>query len=82
MVKAPSHSMGLIAALIEQLDKIPAAESQIKVFQIQNGDATNLTTMLQTLFGQQVTAGQVGVFSQTVGRTFGTQNALAAGQCG
>jgi len=76
VVKAPSASMGLIAALIEQLDKIPAAESQIKVFQIKNGDATNLTQMLQTLFGQQVTVGQVGVFSQTVGRTFGMQNAL------
>ncbi len=76
VVKAPSQSMGLIAALVEQLDKIPAAESQIKVFQIKNGDATNLTSMLQTLFGQQVTAGQVGVFSQTVGRTFGAQTAL------
>ena len=30
------------------------------------------------LFGQQVTAGQVGVFSQTVGRTFGTQQQLSA----
>lgn len=76
VVKAPAESMGLIAALIEQLDKIPAAESLIKVFQIKNGDATNLTAMLQTLFGQQVTAGQVGVFSQTVGRTFGMQGPL------
>ncbi len=76
VVKAPSESMGLIAALVEQLDKIPAAESQIKVFQIKNGDATNLTQMLQLLFGQQVTAGQVGVFSQTVGRTFGMQTGL------
>ncbi len=71
LVRAPAHSMGLIVALVEQLDKMPAAESQIKVFQIQNGDATSLTTMLQTLFGQQVTAGQIGAFSQTVGRTFG-----------
>ncbi|MHB8861630.1 MAG: type II secretion system protein GspD [Pirellulaceae bacterium] len=82
VVKAPTHSMGLIAALIEQLDRIPAAESQIKVFQIKNGDATNLTTMLQTLFGQQVTAGQVGVFSQTVGRTFGAQTPLQQASAG
>ncbi len=82
VVKAPSHSMGLISALIDQLDKTPTAESQIKVFQIQNGDATNLTSMLQTLFGQQVTAGQVGVFSQTVGRTFGTQNVLQSVSAG
>jgi type II secretion system protein D len=76
VVKAPSISMGLIAALVKQLDTIPAAESQIKVFQIENGDATNLTVMLQQLFGQPVTAGQVGVFSQTVGRTFGTAQQL------
>ncbi|MFW6171915.1 MAG: secretin N-terminal domain-containing protein, partial [Planctomycetota bacterium] len=76
VVKAPSHSMGLIAALVEKLDTIPAAESQIKVFQIENGDATNLTVMLQQLFGQAVTAGQVGVFSQTVERTFGAQQTL------
>jgi type II secretion system protein D len=72
LVKAPTRTMGLIAALIEKLDKVPEAESQLKVFQIKNGDATNLAQMLQTLFGQAVTAGSVGVFNQTVGRTFGT----------
>ena len=82
VVKAPSNSMDLIGALIEQLDRAPAAESQIKVFQIKNGDATNLTSMLQTLFGQQVTAGQVGMFSQTIGRTFGSQNALQQSSAG
>ncbi len=82
VVKAPSQNMGLIAALIKQLDKIPSAESQIKVFQIKNGDATNLTSMLQTLFGQQVTAGSVGIYSQTVGRTFGTQTQLQQASAG
>jgi general secretion pathway protein D len=72
LVKAPTRSMGLIAAMIEQLDRVPEAESQLKVFQIRNGDATNLASMLQTLFGQAVTTGNVGVFNQTVGRTFGT----------
>ncbi len=82
VVKGPATSMGLIEALVKQLDKIPSAESQIKVFQIRNGDATNLTQMLQTLFGQQVTAGQVGVFSQTVGRTFGAQQTLSQSTAG
>jgi type II secretion system protein D len=82
VVKAPSNSMDLIGALIEQLDRAPSAESQIKVFQIKNGDATNLTSMLQTLFGQQVTAGQVGMFSQTIGRTFGSQNTLLQSSAG
>ena len=71
IVRASPQSMPLIARLIEQLDAMPAAESQIKVFQIENGDATNLTMMLQQLFGLQVTVGQIGAFSQTVGRTFG-----------
>ncbi len=71
VVRASPQSMPLIARLIEQLDAMPAAESQIKVFPIENGDATNLATMLQQLFGLQVTVGQIGAFSQTVGRTFG-----------
>jgi general secretion pathway protein D len=57
VVRAPAASMSLVAALIEQLDKLPDASAQIKVFTIVNGDATSLTTMLQQLFGQTVTAG-------------------------
>ncbi|MBM4093858.1 MAG: general secretion pathway protein GspD, partial [Planctomycetes bacterium] len=82
VVRAPARSMGLVAELIEQLDKVPAAESQIKVFQIANGDATNLASMLQTLFGQQVTTGSIGAFSQTFGRTFGTGAGLVQSTAG
>lgn len=57
VVRAPAKSMDLIAALIEQLDQLPDAVSQIKVFTVVNGDATSLAQLLQTLFGQQVTAG-------------------------
>ena len=60
IVRAPAKSMALIAELITQLDQLPNAEAQIKVFQLENADATNLTIMLQTLFGQQATAGQTG----------------------
>ena len=62
IVTAPADSMDLIAALIQQLDQMPTAESQIKVFSIVNGDATALIQMLQTLFGQQrvITAGGGG----------------------
>ncbi|GAB6166440.1 secretin N-terminal domain-containing protein [Thermostilla marina] len=52
IVAAPSDSMPLITALIEELDDLPAAESQVKVFTILNGDASNLMDMLQSLFGQ------------------------------
>ncbi len=60
LVSAPSESMELIAALIRQLDQMPSAESQIKVFEIKNGDAVNLIQMLETLFGQTARGGGGG----------------------
>jgi type II secretion system protein D len=51
VVSAPAASMDLIGALVRQLDQMPAAQSQIKVFTILNGDAIALMQMLQTLFG-------------------------------
>jgi len=59
LVSAPSNSMDLVAALIRQLDQLPAAEAQIKVFTIVNGDAAELVTMLETLFARETTGGQV-----------------------
>ena len=59
IVKAPKDCMDLIAALIKQIDQLPVAESQIKVFKIVNGDANSLYTMLQTLF-QATTGGTAG----------------------
>jgi type II secretion system protein D len=57
IVVGPPESMDLVEALINQLDEIPAAESQIKVFNVVNGDATLMMQMLQGLFGQQQQAG-------------------------
>ncbi len=59
VVTGPEQSMDLVATLIEQLDRIPNAETQIKVFEIVNGDAESLLTMLETLFGSATTQ-QVG----------------------
>ncbi len=61
LVRAPEESMELIAALIKELDQLPDMEALIKVFTVVNSDATNLAAMLQSLFGQQVTAGQGNV---------------------
>ena len=58
IVRAPSKSMELIAALIKELDQMPDAEAQLKVFTILNGDATSLAATLQRVFGQSVTIGQ------------------------
>jgi general secretion pathway protein D len=51
IVSAPPESMGLIAALIQQLDVAPDAVAEIRVFTINNGDAVSLAEMLQDLFG-------------------------------
>ena len=50
--------MDLIEALVRQLDTLPAAEIQLKVFQIINGDAQTLLDMLENLFngGQDAAA--------------------------
>lgn len=63
LVSAPAESMELIAALVSQLDHLPSSTSEIKVFEIKNGDAVSMVTMLTTLFGQQqqrVTVNQGG----------------------
>lgn len=58
IVRAPAKSMELIEALINELDQMPDAEAQLKVFTIMNGDATSLAATLQQVFGQSVTIGQ------------------------
>lgn len=52
LISAPAESMPLIEALIDQLDQLPVAEAQLKVFTIVNGDAAALVDMLEALFGQ------------------------------
>ena len=52
VVRAPSASMPLIAELIRQLDQSPGVDSLVKVFTIENGDASQLTQALVDLFGE------------------------------
>lgn len=59
ILNAPAESMELLEALIRQLDGLPPAEAQIKVFTIVNGDAAALSDMLQQLFSRQITPGQI-----------------------
>ena len=61
LVSAPAVSIPLIEALIYELDRLPAAEAQIKVFEIVNGDAQALADMLQELFGEPTAAGEMAV---------------------
>ncbi|NMC21513.1 MAG: hypothetical protein GYA33_13960, partial [Thermogutta sp.] len=55
IVTAPADSMPLMEALVTELDRLPSAEAQVKVFTIVHGDAQTLADMLQTLFGQITT---------------------------
>jgi type II secretion system protein D len=73
IITGPPQSMELMAELINQLDSLPGAEAQVKVFTIINGDATQLATMLQTLFGLQ-TGGQAGQLP------FGAQSVTGSGE--
>ena len=52
VVRGPAAGMPLVAELIRQLDQTSGVESLVKVFTVQNGDAAQLTTALQTLFGE------------------------------
>ncbi|HUT95441.1 MAG TPA: secretin N-terminal domain-containing protein [Thermoguttaceae bacterium] len=61
IITASADSMPLIAALINQLDQLPTAEAQVKVFTIVHGDASNLLDMLGDLFGTQTQATEPAV---------------------
>lgn len=59
IVQGPRASMPLVLELIKQLDVIPDAETQLKVFELVHGDAQTVLGMLETLFGTgQNTGGQ------------------------
>jgi type II secretion system protein D len=50
IVTAPAGSMELIAALIEELDRAPTVQAEIKVFTLTSGDAVSLADTLRQLF--------------------------------
>jgi type II secretion system protein D len=58
IVVGPPAAMGLMEALIARLDALPGTEAQIKVFTVQNADATALAEMLQNLFGTAAAGAQ------------------------
>ncbi len=51
LVSAGEQSLPLIEALIRQLDRPAAAESVVKVFSLENSDATSVVELLDSLFG-------------------------------
>jgi type II secretory pathway component GspD/PulD (secretin) len=84
VVTAPPKSMNLIEALIQELDTLPNAQAQIKVFTIINGDARALVSMLTQLLGQQTTTqATTATFGQGTLSPFlaaGMQSGAASGE--
>ncbi len=58
-ISGPEESLPLIERLIEQLDESPAASAQIKVFQVTNSDASDLVTVLRSLFPEAASTSTV-----------------------
>ena len=56
LLTGPADSLPLVERLIEQLDESPAASAQIKVFQVANGDASELVIVLRSLFPEAATS--------------------------
>ncbi len=61
VVSAPEASMPLLLALIESLDREPAAIAEIKVFALENADATQSVELLTAMLENQNQEDQLGV---------------------
>ncbi|MDR0328893.1 MAG: hypothetical protein LBI05_11420 [Planctomycetaceae bacterium] len=59
LVTAPPDAMQLLEELIQQLDRLPTAESKIRVFTLAHGDAYTLTQVLNSLFQTGQTTNQL-----------------------
>ena len=53
IVTGPASTIPLIEELVKQLDRIPDAEAQIKVYELVYSDAQTIFDMLSTLFSSQ-----------------------------
>ena len=61
IVTAPDSSMGLLEALVAELDRTPDAVSEIKVFSLKNADAQQSVDLLTTLFESTNQEDQLGI---------------------
>ncbi len=68
-ITGPPDSLSLVQRLIESFDQSPAASAQIKVFQITNGDASDLVQVLRSLFPEQAATSNVPQLATAEGET-------------
>lgn len=68
-VTGPEDSLPLVISLIEHLDQSPAASAVIKVFEIANGNASDLVGVLRSLFPVTSVGSGVPPLATTEGET-------------
>lgn len=68
-VTGPEASLPLVISLIEHLDQSPAASAVIKVFEIANGNASDLVGVLRSLFPVTSVGSGVPALATTEGET-------------
>lgn len=61
LVSAPTQSLAMVEAMVRQLDEPSPTVAEIKVFTLENSDATQAGELLTTLFGEQNQQDQIGV---------------------
>ncbi len=88
VVSGPADTLVIVEGVVKDLDSNPAEEEDVLVYELKNSDATNLTSVLNSLF-QQSTAtgggratGGRGTTSRFGGRTTTTANQALAGLTG
>ena len=86
VVSGPSATLAVVEGVIQELDSNPADAEDVLIYHLKNADATNLATVLKTLFEEESstaarrTSGGAGSSSRG-GRSgfFGSRTALSAG---
>ncbi len=68
-ITGPEASLPLVISLIEHLDQNPAAAAVIKVFEIANGNASDLIGVLRSLFPVSSVGSEVPPLATTEGET-------------
>ena len=61
LITAPAQSLEMLEALITHLDQPSPTVAEIKVFTLENSDASQAGELLSTLFGDQNQADEIGV---------------------
>ncbi len=68
-ITGPAASLPLVEQLINELDRSPTANAQIKVFQVSNGDASDLVIVLRSLFPEAASSSTVPQLATAEGET-------------